>query len=356
MQKQIIFFIVILIFFQACISQPKFSEEEKKIAMPINNISYYTSSFQKLNQLLTLSKQPNYKFQVKTIENLSSATGTMPTDSRGFLRTPLILHMNALQVIAYEPIYNKWETKTTGFIYFPKMKDVMPDLVINGAVTQFDKGIISENDNFDIDAEFGSGRGESDLRFDNDRSDDLSQIALDLNIFKYQDRRYISGVATQNKIEIHRKRKKNRFGLFLNGSGIGYSKYSTLQQSKDEALRILSEFSLLQLLGRLYQVPYWKCVTPNLKVDELIMKKKINRFNQASKELKIKLIERTIKFYGYNITIDGKFSQQEINTLKKIKEVYQLKNDIKLLSSFYEELYLAAPFFTEEIKLERKKV
>lgn len=340
---------------QGCLSQPKFTEEEKKIAMPVYNISYYTSGFQKLNELLSISNQPTYKFQVKTIENLSSAVGAMPTDSRGFLRTPLILHMNNLQIIAYEPIYNKWETKTTGFVYFPEMKEVMPDLVINGAITQFDKGILSKNTNYDLDAEFGSGRGDTDFRYDNDNSDDLSQIALDLNIFKYQDRRYVTGVATQNKIEIHRKRKKNRFGLFLNGSGMGYSKYTTLQQSKDEALRILSEFSLLQLLGRLYKVPYWKCVTPNLKVDELIINKKVNRFNKGNNELKIKLIEQTIKFYGYNIKIDGKFSQQEINTLKKIKEVYQLKNEIKLLPSFYKELYLAAPFFTENIKEETIK-
>ena len=348
MNKKIISFLLLLLL-QGCISQPKFTEEEKKIAMPVDNISYYTTGFEKLNRLLSMSNQPTYKFQVKTIENLSSATGAMPTDSRGFIRTPLILHMNNLEVIAYEPIYNKWETKTTGFVYFPKMKKIMPDLVINGAITQFDKGILSKNDNRDFDAAFGPRRN-SDLRFTNDNSDDLSQIALDLNVFRYQDRSYVSGVATQNKIEIHRQRKKNRFGIFLNGSGVGYSKYTTLQQSKDEALRILSEFSLLQLLGRLYQVPYWKCITPNLKPDELIMQKKVERFAQGSKTLKIKLIEQCLKFYGYQINIDGKLSQQEINTLKQIKKVYKIKSALRLLPNFYRELYLNAPFFQENMK------
>ena len=78
----------------------------------------------------------------------------------------------------------------------------MPQLVINGAITQFDKGILSDSTNFDIDAEFGRGRGDTDLRYDQDRSNDLSQIALDLSVFKYKDRAYLSGVATQNKIEI----------------------------------------------------------------------------------------------------------------------------------------------------------
>jgi hypothetical protein len=223
--------------------QEKFTKEEQQIVRPVDNVTYFSDGFKKLNRLLSIFGKPSYRFQVKTIENMTSAKGAMPSDSRGFIRTPLIRYMSNLKLVAYEPIFNKFETQTTGFVYFPEMKKSMPHLVINGGVTQFDKGIISESNNFDLDTEFGGGRGDTDLRFDNDRSDDLSTIALDLNIFKYQDRTYLSGVATQNKIEIHRKRKKNRFGMFLNGSGIGYSKYTTLQQSKNLESRIYSLYA-----------------------------------------------------------------------------------------------------------------
>jgi len=349
MSIKTVIFPLALFLLQGCISQPKFSEEEKKITMPFDNVTYFKGAFQKLNQLLILTHQPRYRFQVKTIENMTSAKQAMPSDSRGFIRTPLILHMNQLSLVAYEPIYNKFETKTTGFVYFPKMKKAMPHLVINGGVTQFDKGIISKSDNFDIDTEFGSGRGDTDLRFDHDRSDDLSQIALDLNIFKYQDRTYLTGVATQNKIEIHRKRKKNRFGMFLNGSGIGYSKYTTLQQSKDEALRILTEYSLIQLLGRLYDVPYWKCIIPNLPPDKMVINKKVNQFLRAKKEKKIKYIETLITFYNYKIQLDGKISKQELLILSKIKKEYKIETKIELTSKFYRELYINAPIFIENI-------
>jgi len=346
MSVRVIILPLLAFIFLGCTSQPKFSEEEKKITMPFDNVTYFKDAFNKLNTLLILTNQPIYRFQVKTIENMTSARQAMPSDSRGFIRTPLILYMNHLDLVAYEPIYNKFETKTTGFVYFPKMKKVMPHLVINGAVTQFDKGIISESNNFDIDGEFGGGRGNTDLRFDNDRSDDLSQIALDLNVFKYQDRTYLKGVATQNKIEIHRKRKKNRFGMFLNGSGIGNSKYTTLQQSKDEALRILTEYSLIQLLGRLYEVPYWKCVTPNLPVDDMVVNKKVAQFTNRKKEDKIKLIERLITFYNYKIKRDGKISKQELNILVKIKKDYKIKAKIELTPQFYKELYTNAPIFS----------
>ena len=347
--------LLFVVMLQGCVVQPKFSKEEQKIARPVDNVTYFSDGFKKLNRLLGIFHKPNYRFQVKTIENMTSAKQAMPSDSRGFIRTPLIRYMNNLQLVAYEPIFNKFETKTTGFVYFPEMKKSMPHLVINGGITQFDKGIISENNNFDIDGEFGSGRGDTDVRFDNDKSDNLSAIALDLNIFKYQDRTYISGVATQNKIEIYRKRKKNRFGMFLNGSGIGYSKYSTMQQSKDEALRILTEYSLIQLLGQLYEVPYWKCVIPNMKADEEIIDKKVVHFMRAKQPVQVKMIEQLIGFYGYKSTVDAKITDLELKALSIISKKYEFKTKKIVSPNFYRELYTYAPVFNENIKLDNQK-
>ena len=334
---------------QGCsiVDQPKFTVEEQKIAMPIDNKTYFTGAFKKLNRLLALYGQPNYKFQVKTIENMTSARQSMPMDSKSFLRTPLILHMNQLSLLAYEPIYNKYETQTTGHVYFPNMKKNLPELVINGSITQFDKGYISNSKNFDLDVEFGAGRGNTDTRTDHDRSNSLSQIAMDLNVFKYKDRSYVSGVATQNKIVISRQRKKNRFGLFLNGSGLGYSKYATMQQSKDEALRILSEYSLIQLLGRLYQVPYWTCTTPNMPVDMDIIDKKVAQFSRAKETTKTKLIERLINFHREKAIMDGVLSKEEMTSLATIAQKNKFKSTKVLSNNFYKELYSTITVFQE---------
>jgi len=348
--KKIIGLAVAITLLTGCIEEPKFSKKEQQIALPFDNQSYFSEAFKKLNSLLIAFNAPIYRVQVKTIENLTSAKNAMPMDSSSFIKTPIILNMNHIKLVAYEPIFNKYETKTTGFVYFPEMKKSIPQLVINGGVTQFDKGIISTSDNFDIDAEFGGGDWRTDARFNHDNSDSFSQIALDLSIFRYKDRTYLSGVASKNKIEIHRKRKKNRFGMFLNGSGIGYSKYATLQQSKDEALRILSEYSLIQLLGRLYNIPYWKCTTPNMKPDEYIVNRAINQFVSSKKEQKLKLIEQFIRFYGYNSKIDGKISKQELLILSIISKKYNFKSKKILTTNFYKELYLNAPFFKENMK------
>jgi len=335
------------------IKSPKFTEKEKQITKPMTNDTYFSSAFEKLNLLLSIFHQNRYKFQVKDIENKSSDK-SLPKDIKSFLTTPLLLNMHNMDLIAYTPVYNIREAQIAGVTHFPKMAKYLPDLVINGAVTQFDKGIISKSSNIDVDAQFGRAKGNTDMRMAHDRSDDISQITLDLNVFKYDDRKFIDGAVTSNKIEIHRRRKRNRIGLFVNGSGIGYSKYATLQQSKDEALRILSEYSLLQLIGRLYNVPYWKCPTPNLEPDLYILKRKENRFNNANNKTRIKLLEELIPFFGKKVKADGKLSKEEIKSLSEIAREYHFESK-KLNAKFYRELYMVAPIFKDNNKTISKK-
>jgi len=330
------------------IKSPKFTKKEKQIAKPMTNDTYFSSAFEKLNLLLSTFHQNRYKFQVKDIENKSSDK-SLPKDIENFLTTPLLLNMHNIDLIAYTPVYNIREAQIAGVTHFPKMAKYLPDLVINGAVTQFDKGIINKSSNIDVDAQFGKAEGSTDMRMARDRSDDISQITLDLNVFKYDDRKFIAGAVTSNKIEIHRRRKRNRIGLFVNGSGIGYSKYATLQQSKDEALRILSEYSLLQLIGRLYNIPYWKCTTPNLEPDVYILKRKENRFNNADNKTRAKLIEELIPFFGKKVKPDNKLSKEEAKILNEIAIEYQFKNR-KLNAKFYRELYKVAPIFKDNNK------
>ena len=341
---------VSIFLFDGCTTFKEFSKQEQNITRPINNNTYFNESFHKLNHLLTIFKKPRYKFQVKNIENMTSSKQSMPNDSNNFIKTPLILHMTNLELIAYEPMYHQLEAKTTGFLYFPDLKKNMPQLVIDGAITQFDKGVLSKSSNLDLDLEFGAGRGDSDFRYDHDRGDDLSYIALDLNIFKYKDRSYITGAATQNRIELHRKKRKDRYGFFLNGSGIGYSKYNTLQQSKDEALRILTEYSLIQLLGRLYEVPYWRCIVPNLEPDKTIIDKKVNFFEKSNDTIKVKLIEKLIQFYNEKSIVDGVISKNEENILAKIMGKYNIPLQNVLSKDLYRQLYYHAPFFESPLE------
>ena len=127
---------------------------------------------------------------------------------------------------------------------------------------------------------------------------------------------------------------------------MGESKYSTLQQSKDEALRILTEYSLLQLLGRLYEVPYWTCTTPAMKPDMLVVERKSEQFTTAKVKRKQQLIEQLIPLYGYKtVRVDGNLSAQEQKMLVEIIKKYNFSTKKVFSEEFYKQLYQKAPIY-----------
>ena len=95
MSRIVIFLILIglITLLQGC-SQNRFSKQEQNITRPLDNNTYFTKAFKRLNHLLIVFKKPHYKFQVKNIENMTSAKQGMPSDSKNFIKTPLILYMN----------------------------------------------------------------------------------------------------------------------------------------------------------------------------------------------------------------------------------------------------------------------
>ncbi len=352
--KNIILFLIIFFISGCGFKQPKISKDEQKFESPMRNKTFFTNAFQKLNRLMTIFEVPKIRIQVKPIEN-RTASSKLPFDIRTFIETPLVLYISNLDLIAYEPEFREKEMTVTG--YRPQgIGKTLPDLVINGAITQYDKNFISNSKGLNVDVEAGKGKGATTFMGELNNDVSKSQIAIDLKVYKYFDRSYLSGIATQNKIKISKYDRSGNFGLFLNGTGLGVSKSTSFKQSEDEALRILSEYSLLQLIGKLYAIPYWKCTTPNLPIDNYVVKEDLREFNSFDKKGKIKKIE--IIMNGYNapyIKRDGKLDKIEYEELKVIKKEFFIKGNNFLSPYFYQQLFIKAPFFDNK-KIDYKNI
>jgi len=219
----------------------------------------------------------------------------------------------------------------------------LPGLVINGAITQYDKGIYSTRKGLNTDVEAGKGQGSTTFMGELDNSVARSQIAIDLKVYKYYDRTYLFGIATQNKIELLKYSRDGNFGLFLNGTGLGLSKAITFEHTEDQALRILSEYSVLQLLGRLYALPYWKCTKPNLQIDNFVVEGELKEYTNFSIKKKINKLEIILSAYKMtSFKKDGNIDNQE---LKEIKEKFNVEDNEILSPEFYKTLFINAPFF-----------
>jgi len=83
--------------------------------------------------------------------------------------------------------------------------------------------------------------------------------------------------------------------------------------------------------------------TPEMEVDEYVMREIISKFNSSKDDMKIKLIENLVNTYGHKIPIDGKISKHDIETISKIAKKYNFKAKKIFTEDFYRELYLNVP-------------
>jgi len=343
---------MVLFFVLGCgYKQMKIRKEFSNFSKPMQNKTFFTDAFMKIDKMMNLFKVPSIRIMIKPIKN-RTANDKIPFDIRNFIETPLILYISNLNLIAYEPDFREKEMMITKY-NLKNVKNSLPDLVINGAITQYDKTMIMQTNSLNLEdlkgknsTTFISGFGKNFI---------TSKIAIDLKIYKYSDRTYLSGIATQNKIELLKQTSNENLKIILNRSGIGGDKAITFKYSEDEALRILSEYSLLQLLGRLYALPYWKCTKPNLEVDKYVMKENLQEFYGLKRKERIAKIEQLLTIYKPPHLIKDKIIDKiELEEIETIRKKFYIKESNILSVKFYEQLFLKAPFF-EDVYIRYKK-
>jgi len=334
--------ILIGIIFTGCVTQPKFTTEEQKIKAPKIVNSNYSKAYRKFNKMMKLTPFKNLTVQVATVKN--ATTGKLQYDIKHFIERPLIEFIDHMNVMAYDPEYQQNETATTGF----RSRTKWADYVIVGEISQFDNGGYSEGSDIDLDGEFGGGKGLTTATIGSSDGFSKSSITVDLKV-KNNNGIYLTAVS--NSIELHQKNKSNSIGIFLNNIGLGVSKNASMKHSTDQALRLVSEYGLLQLLGRFYNLPYWKCFEPSMPEDYKVINAWNTEFNIALKENKTNILLESVLLKGYGldfVKVNNKLDKNELNILKQIRKNSNIVfNDI-YSSDFYIELYKNIPLFNKQ--------
>jgi len=327
---------------------PQISQKEKIIGPPTSTNFRYDKVFKRLEKMreIMLDKNANVMIQVESIQN--ATTGRLQVDIKHFIERPLIEYFRSIKVVAYDPEYELNKQKMMGI-----RDSVWGDYIITGEISEYGNNIYSEGRELNGDLEFGRGRGFTSLN--NNFSSDYSKsyLTVDLKI-KNKKGIYDTGSIASNTIFIYQLSKSNEFGFFLNNLGIGISKDISFKQSIDRALRIVSEYSLIQLLGRFDNIPYWKCFEGKLKLkeDPLVIEHWKYFFNNSkNKLLLIKMILKRGYRLGF-INMDSNYLNKcEREVLLKIKNYYNIKYSIKSVN-FFVELYRHAPIFVRPEFLE----
>jgi len=190
-----------------------------------------------------------------------------------------------LTVLPFDPDYinNDFQTGGQGSRW-------LPGYLISGSITEFDKDIESNVSGLNLDLLLGGGDGETDIGYSRDNTSKMSRVAIDLQMLNYNTHAVIPGLYVSNTVNVMEIDKGNEIGFSIYGSGIGVNGKIAKGQGFHRAVRNLVEYSILQLLGRLYNVPYWDLIGMEYP-DEDILRSIRKSFMSKSKSRQITAIQ-----------------------------------------------------------------
>lgn len=124
---------------------------------------------------------------------------------------------------------------------------------LNGAITMYDKNIMSQSSGIDTSINFGKSNGEGSSSGNFKDKDSLSILGMDFYL-KSMESNEILLYKTSSKITLKTTTRGYSFGIFINDGGFGMSAYKTLQDGVGLSVRKLLQESMYDLIKQAYAI------------------------------------------------------------------------------------------------------
>ena len=253
-------------------------------------------------------------FLVSNIQN-KTQNKDLPNDIRFFL-TSAINNLNQ----DYSVVSAKSDS------VFHAQREHRGNYRIIGGITGYDN-LYTKSESKYIDVYGGKGKGESDASFDNSNDREVTEITLDLVLESYDSVKglwtYVPFRNVSNTIYIVKDKKSGGVNISVTGLSLNFSETVNFGAGLHHALRLLSEKSLLDLFGKMDDLPYWSFYPVKYLeqyTTECIAKvEMLNEFRKESDYYKLR--------YKKNKSKEEKSILKSVETLSK--KVADCKNKIR---------------------------
>lgn len=236
---------------------PKLSKEEKhefeaKKYVKSSNTDY-AEALRRIGTKINTLNTDKKLIQPKNIGNTAGGNELPFNLTNMVINSVSELAGSKLIVAPYDPEYIYNDSMTGG-----KGSHSLPNILIGGSITEFDKDIEGDNSSINIDVLFSHGGTQGDAGAGMGGGKKLSRVVIDLYLLDYKTQTVIQGMHISNTIHVLELEKDRDFGFAMWGSGIGIEGRIERKQGFHKAIRNLVEYSILQLFGKYYKLPYWQ--------------------------------------------------------------------------------------------------
>ncbi len=252
--------------------------------------------------------------------------GEIPRDITEMTKSALNAIGGNVVYIPYNPVFINNQV-VTGYSRF--QGKLIPDIVLSGGITEFDRGLKTHSSNtdfgvttkpFNVNESWVPGDVIS-VDYNQGDKDSLARITLDFNLLDFQTMSGVARMQTVNSINVYKALVEKELGFTIFGPSFGLKGTVKKVQGRHAAIRLLVQTSVLQIVGKYLYLPYWKLI-PDMQPDPVVLQRIRDDYRNLSEQDKIAEIQTILYLKGYNISVTGRYDAPTQEALHRFKPDY----------------------------------
>ena len=305
-----------------CGLNPQSADVDLNTTLPEAKLTVYKNAIMKLGMMGTIyDVQPLHVMSKNIGDNTGTSVATsaeIPRDITEMVKSTLNGIGGNITFIPYDPSFLA-DSMNTGYSEFEAK--LIPDVIVSGGITEFDRGLVTKGDSGEAEATLG----EFGFSFEDKNKASLAQVTLDFNLIDFKTLAALPRIQAINGIKLHKATKNDSFGFTVKSVTFGAQGTIKKIQGRHAGIRLLVELSMVQLIGRHQKIPYWNLL-PGGQKDEVVIDQVLSDFYEMSEAEKLVTMQSYLYLYGYSIDLTGMLDQKTQSALQEFATKHGLSS------------------------------
>ncbi len=300
----------------SCGINPQNIDIDLQETLPETKFTVFSQSLLDLGRVNKIFGQGKLKVMVKNvIDNTGTSLptqGEIPNDITEMLKSSLNGVGGNIFYIPYDPAF-MLNTAKTGYSTWGDKE--LPDIVLSGGITEFDRALVTKGENSDLGVDIKNSP--FSLDFSDRTKSSLASITLDFNLIDFKTFTGIPHMQAINNIKVHKGLRDDTLGFTIYGASIGVKGTMKKIQGRHAATRLLVQLSLIQVLARYQRLPYWKLL-PGTKEDPVVINLVTEDFYALKPKQRIAKTQEYLILIGKDVDVTGTLDNKTLAALNSV--------------------------------------
>jgi peptidoglycan hydrolase-like protein with peptidoglycan-binding domain len=280
-------------------------QESNPVLLPTRSMTSFTPALACMDKMLLAAGVRDIPVAVKRFEDGSGKSGVATDQIVTSALSEMSVSSRAFLIVEYEVDQLKQDTvQAIGQILIntDMMVVTPPRFYIYGAIPYVDQAIARDQKSIGASAPRWSIGGSREI--------EAVTLALSMKMGEFKSKQFLPGIHTDNQITIGKSSVSSDGDGVIKKYGVNFNFGRDYVNGNGAALRTLAELSMVELVGKWANVPYWKCLAVDQAKPEF-QRELYDWYSRLPKLELNKLFQAGLHQAGYyNGPTDGRENQE----------------------------------------------